>query len=181
MALAWITSLAQIAARLIVEIAMLLAAILLAIVVFALAVVRSILWIVNRLLPWLLRVACVAVWVYGIYAAFAGAASVYAEMADTAGKVLLGVAVVVLVIASPLIVVMKDKARVWAGFVFGGGIGILVLVAGRVLVGQTALYPAVGALPPVLTGVLLVYLTVKYKLRRERNVGSECVGQTDAA
>lgn len=180
MAIGAIVMLGHVIARVAYEIALLLAAIALAVLTFALFILRGLLWIVNRLLPWLLRLACLDVWVYGLYAAFQGVAELYGAMADAPAKVLLGVAVAVGVIASPVIVLFKRAEYVWPGFVFGGLVGIVVLVVGRVIVGLPALYPAVGVLPPVLTGVLLVYLTLRGKqLRRERNVRGERIGQTD--
>lgn len=162
----------QMAARLIAEIAMLLAAILLAIAVFALAVLKVCLLGVKWALPALLRVACIAVWVISVYAAFLGIQELYGKFSDPLPIGVMGVAVGVVLVAIPVVLVewlLKQATNLllpWGAFVFAALVGAAIWGIAHVATGQPETYVVAGVSPTVIASAGMIYLAVKKKKER---------------
>lgn len=162
----------QMAARLVVEIAMLLAAILLAIVVFVLAVVRVCLLGARWAIPALLRVACIAAWVISTYAAFLGTQELYGKFSDPVPMAAIGLAAGLVLVAIPVLLVewlLKQATNVllpWGAFVFAALVGAAIWGIAHVATGQPDTYLVAGVSPTIIASAGMIYLAVKLKKGR---------------
>lgn len=144
-------------------------AIVLAVLDFVLVVIYACLWIIRILLPFLLRAACVAVWIFGMGYTFAGVRDFYALFSiSPVQPIAVGLAVVAAQAATPVLTMQEHPKWVWGSMVAASGLGILLSIGLSYAIDNEIWYLVAGIMPCLVAGVFTIYLATKGKILRGR-------------
>lgn len=154
-----IVSLLEMIARLLLAIAQI-------IIVFVLALFAGVLYLVRAALPYLLRAACVILFVFGWLQGVLATNALYTQLTDGTGALFVAAALGVMLIALPVRALMTPGENVWSAFALAGLVGFgCALVCAQAQSNAVLQYIARG-LPVSLTASGLIYIAVTNKYRR---------------
>jgi len=120
-------------------------------------------------LPWLLRMACILIWLMGAYMALQAIQELYAAHAPSGAVLALQFAVIFLMVAWTGILLLVKPQYIWGGLGLSG-----LLSAGIVWAGIPWLqtyWPYADlffrVLPPALFSLALIYITIRMRFLRK--------------
>lgn len=140
---------------------------------FALALLAGALYILRASLPYLLRGACIALFVFGWLQGVMGVNALYTQLTDNIGALFVAAALGVVLIALPVRSLMAGE-NVWSAFALAGLVGFGCAVICAQAQSSFVLQWIARGLPVSLTASGLIYIAVTQKNRqhitRDRNV-----------
>lgn len=135
------------------------------IVAFALALLAGALYILRASLPYLLRGACVALFVFGWVEGVSEMDALYMQLTDGIGALFVAAAFGVVLIALPVRSLLANE-NVWSAFALAGLVGFgCALVCAQAQSNSVLQWIARG-LPVSLTASGLIYIAVTNRYRR---------------
>lgn len=135
------------------------------IVVFALALLAGALYILRAALPYLLRGACITLFVFGWLQGVMGMNALYTQITDNIGALFVAAALGVVLIALPVRALM-DNTNIWSAFALAGVIGFGCAFLCAQAQSNFILQWIARGLPVSLTASGLIYIAVTNKYRR---------------
>lgn len=138
------------------------------IVIFILALVAGALYLLRVALPYLLRGACIALFVFGWLQGALSVYALYAQIADGIGALFVAAALGIMLIALPVYSLRNGK-NIWSAFALAGlvGFGCAFLCAQAQAQSNIVLQWLARGLPVSLTASGLIYIAVTQKKRRK--------------
>ena len=120
-------------------------------------------------LPWLLRMACVLIWLMGAYMAMQSIQVLYAPHSPTGAVLALQFAVIFLMVAWVGAVLLTNFQYIW------GGLGLSGLLSASIVWGCIPWLQAYWqyadlffrVLPPALFSLALIYITIRMRILRK--------------
>lgn len=139
------------------------------IVVFVLAVLVGMMWLMRAALPWLLRAGAVTWFVWGWLNAVTRVGELYTGLTDSVGGLILASAVAFALLALPVGAQLRGF-NVWAGFVLAGIVGMVCALLATYAKADFGLQFLARWLPVALAASGLMFVAISQK-RRSRVVG----------
>ncbi|MBT4312378.1 MAG: hypothetical protein HOD49_18490 [Anaerolineae bacterium] len=136
---------------------------------FVIIVALGVLVAIFYALPWVLRIGAVIVWLYGAYLMTNSVGEIYSPFTEAAIPLLaLQLFVVAVQIAMIVAVLFINTQLVWGGLYFSGGVPLWLALKGIPTIIETWEHVDIffRVLPPALWAMMLIYITVKTKLRK---------------
>lgn len=146
-------------------IANLLLAIAQIVIAFGLALAAGALYILRAALPYLLRGACITLFVFGWLQGVMGMNALYTQITDNIGALFVAAALGVVLIALPVRALM-DNTNIWSAFALAGVIGFGCAFLCAQAQSNFILQWIARGLPVSLTASGLIYIAVTNKYRR---------------
>lgn len=148
------------------------------IVAFILALVAGALFILRAALPYLLRGACITLFVFGWLQGVLGTNALYTQLTDSIGALFVAAALGVVLIALP-VRSLGTGENVWSAFALAGALGFgCALVCAQAQSNFLMQWIARG-LPVSLAASGLVYVLIKYRRKDGANAENSIDARTN--